>query len=82
VSPVILDIVVIEDAVVVVIGFLAEEIFVEVFLVVRKDAYDLLVYQGVEVVVDAVEHILLDQPIGVVISRAIDVLDYEFRLGL
>jgi hypothetical protein len=82
VSPVILDIVVIEDAVVVVIGFVAEEIFVEVFLVVRKDAYDLLVYQGVEVVVDAVEHILLDQPIGVVISRAIDVLDYEFRLGL
>jgi hypothetical protein len=82
VSPVILDIVVIEDAVVVVIGFLAEEIFVEVFLVVRKDAYDLLVYQGVEVVVDVVEHILLDQPIGVVISRAIDVLDYEFRLGL
>jgi hypothetical protein len=82
VSPVILDIVVIEDAVVVVIGFLAEEIFVEVFLVVRKDAYDLLVYQGVEVVVDAVEHILLDQPIGVVSSRAIDVLDYEFRLGL
>ena len=87
--PVILDIVVIEDAVVIVIGVVAEEIFVdifkvyvEVFLVVRKGAYDLLVYQGVKVVVDSVEHILIDQPIAVVISRAINVLDPDFRLGM